>query len=199
MTEDHNEIPDELISPIPQMFAVAVVAAMFAIGGIITIGSVSTALYAVALIAFLVGSHRALVSDYPLERFEVGPFEASHPYKRVTITTDVEIQYDEDERAKTRTVECAAVAEDGTTIFCESDTEAVGEKLHLFGLVGGDYDNVRSTTDHILAVSPPVREYVDEWIAAEGNDPEVKAALETEFETTGNEMDTRVVEEEQNA
>lgn len=181
---DHGEPADELISPFGQMFVVIGVALVFAFGGTLTTGFLSTALLAIGLIIFFLGSHRVLITAHPLERFEVGTFRAGHKYNGVTITADVEIQYEEDGRAKTRTVECAAVAENGTTIFHERDTEPVGEKPDMFGLVGGDFDGVRSTTDHILAVSAPVHEYVDEWLGAGGNDPMIKSTLETEFATS---------------
>lgn len=189
MTDGRSRSLNELISPLGQLFVIFIAAFGFLLAGTVTTALVSTALHVSALIMFLLGNYRIVTTPPPPERFKIGTFHGGHQYNGVTIGATVEIQYDEDERMKLRTVECTAVAEDGTTILCESDTDVVGEKPHLFDLLGGDFDGVRSTTDHILAVSSPVHEYVDEWLTSGGSDPAVKAALKTEFEGIESELE----------
>ena len=194
MSDNHSEPPRARNYPtlIYNLAAVCITGGIFVFGGLLTSGLVSTGLFIFAVVVVLYGGY--LVLKPPTHRFEVGTFPASHQYNGVTITAEVEIQYD-DEGVKRRTVECAAVAEDGTTIVRECDTEPVGTKPDTLlrgpnvRLDGGDFDGVQSTSDHILAVSAPIHEYVDEWHAAEGNDLAVKAALETEFDTTDPESD----------
>ena len=188
MTDNRSGPLDELISPLSQLFVILIVAFVLMTAGSVTTGLVSTALHVSVLIMILLGGYRTVTAPPPRERFEVGTFHGGHQYNETTIEATVDIRYDEDEQMKVRTVECTAVAEDGTTIFRERDTDVIGEKPHSFNLLGGDFDGVRSTTDHILAVSTPVHEYVDEWLASEGNDPAVKAALETEFVNIESEM-----------
>lgn len=188
-----NEPITERISPLGRILVVCATALMFALGGLATTGFVSTVLFVVALALFALGSYRMVTAPEPPERFEVGSYRADHEYRGVTITAVAEVWYAgprDEEIEKFRAVEVAALTEDGTAIVRESDTETVGSKLDRFGLVGGDFDSARSTSDHILAVATPVHEYLDEWLAAEGNDLAVKAALETEFEDMGPERET---------
>lgn len=159
------------------------------LAGHVTTDLLSSVLYVSAFIVFLLGSYRISTTLPPPEIFEIGMFHGRHQYRDVTIEVTVEIRYDEHEVLKLRDVKCTAVAEDGTVIISESDMDRVGEKPYYFGLFGGDFDNVRSTIDHILAVSNPVHEHVDGWLASGGNDPMIKSALETEFENIESEIE----------
>lgn len=183
---DHSDHPHAHFSDrIRNLAEVCLAAGVFVFGGIIASGILSISLFVVGLVMFLYGSY--LVLSPPTYRFEIGTYRAGHQYNGVTITAEVEIHYD-DEGVKRRMVECAALAEDGTTIIRESDNEPVGTKPDA-GLDGGDFDGVQSTTDHVLVIATSVHEYVDEWLGAGGNDMEIKTSLETEFGTINSEME----------
>lgn len=181
----HLESVVERASPSTQLILLCLVLAGIALSGSVfpaLAGLVIPLLLVVASVGYLF--IRSNIDPTP--RFEVGTSVASHEYHGLPITVTTEIEYtggdvESEDMIKHRTVECVVRDEDETHIARETDTDIVGDQPFFGGILGGDREDVRSTTEHVMAVVPEVREQADEWRMAGGNDPELKSALETEF------------------
>lgn len=120
------------------------------------------------------------------ERFPVETKTERREYRGLELVIAAEIAYDDllpdDRRMKRRTVECVAVTDNEQIVAREASTLTVGEEPRWFGLFGGDYRAVPSTSAHALTVIEPVHEAVDEYLAMEGFDPpDLAAALDVEL------------------
>jgi hypothetical protein len=124
------------------------------------------------------------------ERFPVAHNTARRDYRGVEVTLAVEIGYadlpPDGPQIKRRSIVCVAETDD-QIVARETSTMTIGEPPRWFGLFGGDYRHVPSTSAHALTVIEPVREAVDECLDME-EDPELAAALAVEIgELSGHE------------
>lgn len=126
------------------------------------------------------------------QRFELGTRSAEHQYGPISFETESTIEYaaenenlQQNSGMKLRTVECEAFTDDGENIASATETQAVGSRpLSIFAFLefaGGDRTDVQSTERHVREVTSKVKENALERIATGGDDPELKAALETEL------------------
>jgi hypothetical protein len=186
-----NIIEMEPPTRIPTVIAVSGVCLIFlGLAGIL-----SSTLSMIVLIGGLVSISMGLVLHNNLSpvhhRFEPGTRSAEHQYgpfmirAESTIEVDTEGMSKEYARPKTRTIKCEAITEDGETLVSESDTEIVGDTpltlLPGITIRRGDSSHAQSTENHVQEVSSQVKEDAVTQIANNGNDPDLKAALESEL------------------
>ncbi|RJT07030.1 hypothetical protein D3261_03135 [Halococcus sp. IIIV-5B] len=147
-----------------------------------------------AVVIFTIGFTFIRSRADPEHRFEPGRSEATHEYGDVTIHATSIIGYTDDRR-KVRRVACEAVDADGNRIGREKSRDFIGEAPSFYGILGGDDEDARSTSDHIVTVANRLHDAIDERRATGGSDPEVSAALEAEFGASTVSQDAEVEEE----
>ena len=157
---------------------------------VVAVGGFGAAQASLAALMFIFAVSAVLFSVLE-DRFEIGRSIATHEYNGITIHAETEVYFEEavDQagRKKFREVECKAIDKNGRVIARKSDTEQIGiDGMDDWLLGGGDLSDVRSTSHHVVAVAGEIHDVIDEGYASNWNDPEPKAALETEFgDTTG--------------
>lgn len=128
------------------------------------------------------------------ERFEIGTRTAQHQYGPFRIEVESTIKYvddfaeieeNENPGIKTRTINCRAITKEGDVIASKHDTQVVGSRplsiFMFFSLGGGDNPDIQSTNRRIMTIASEVKDEAIEHIANNGNDPEIKAALESQL------------------